>query len=764
MRPYLAIVKDSFREALASRVLWILMLLTTLLLAALAPIGLDEQIGVRFSPADIIDSQTFLAKVRLQQAQPRPSPGKQVWNHFDAAFKKRAENPAAARDGDGPPRPRRDAFDVRLSEELNRLLQLRELYDPAAWKNVRLGAETEALLKRGVEQLSDDELSRLNRLLLEAAFPESIVRGREPAVHISYFGSRRTENPWQMTKKFVLDLVMSLFINGFVGILGIFVAILVTSPIIPQTFNPGAIDLLLSKPISRSLLYLTKFLGGCTFTLINGAYLIGGLWLLLGLRFGQWNDKLLLCIPVFMFLFAIYYAVSALAGAIWKNAIVSVVITILFWGACFTVGNVKGVVEAALLSPRRLVKLVPAGKDLIAANERGEAFRWHDRDRQWRPILEFAEGGDAAAPFGLAMPLIGPEYDRRHERIFAMANPASPFRPARGNLLRIGERADDWQRIDGVAPPAATAALFVDPQGRLLAATAGGVYRLEGEPTEKQRRVKVFGVEVPAGAADSRFALVSPALRLHTPLAAAMDPASGAIALFDGQTLLTLTLGQRNRYRIATQDKLEKAEAGVVALAGQTLLLSLADGWTLALDPADFRRQSESRPEGKTAPRFAEASADGRYFAVMAHNRKLYLYDAQRREMSPAAVAGQGDISAVAFAGDRMLVADALTRVSEYRLPDFSLERRYVPPRGTLEQVYFYLIKPLYTVFPKPGELGNLVNYLLTEETSVAMQGRPGDLQSARLAIDVWGPVWSSLVFVAVTVAAGCWYTSRKDF
>ena len=43
MRAYLAVLKDSFREALASRVLWILLALTTLVLAAVAPIGLSER-------------------------------------------------------------------------------------------------------------------------------------------------------------------------------------------------------------------------------------------------------------------------------------------------------------------------------------------------------------------------------------------------------------------------------------------------------------------------------------------------------------------------------------------------------------------------------------------------------------------------------------------------------------------------------------------------------------------------------------------------
>ena len=761
MRPYLAILKDSFREALASRVLWILLLLSTLLLLLLAPVGLDEQLGARFTPGDILDSRTFLEKVESQQARSQPSPGKQLWSQFSGDFKTRI----ADKDEAEAPRPRRDSLDLRLPEELNRVLANRELYAAAAWKGVRLDAETQALLKRGVEQLDDDELVRLNRLLLEAAFPESIVRAREPAAFFSYLGKRPFDEPAPLTKKAIVDTVLVGFMYWFLGVLGVFAAILVTSPIMPQTFAPGAIDLLLTKPVSRSFVYRTKYFGGCMFTLINGAYMIVGLWLIVGLRFGMWSEKLLLCIPVFMFLFAIYYAVSALAGVVWKNAIVSVVITILFWGVCFVTGTLKNVSELMFLNPQRIVKLFPAGDELLAANERGEAFRFDAPKRQWNEILQYAGAKEATPPFGLAMPLVGPVYDARHERLFALANPLSPFRPARSNLLRVGERGDEWRRIDGVAPPVGTAALFVDPQGRLLAASASGIHRLDGDPTAKPRRVKMFGVEMPVGNNTSAFSIVSPRLRLHTPLTAAIDPATGALALFDGQTLVTLALDEADRYRVRLEKKLEKSQQGVVALAGKTLLLALADGWTMELDATDGKRLFELRPEGRSAPRFVLAAADGGTFAVLFHNRKLYLYDSERRQMAPAAVAGQGDISAAAFAeGDRLLVADRFTRVSEYRLGEMSLDKTYDPDRDTFERIYAYGIKPVYTVFPKPGELNNLVNYLLTDQTSVAIQGGPENLQSTRITPDIWGPVWSILAFVAVTVALGCWYTSRKDF
>ena len=40
---YLAILKDSFREALASRVLWIVLILATVALVVAAPLGLKEE-------------------------------------------------------------------------------------------------------------------------------------------------------------------------------------------------------------------------------------------------------------------------------------------------------------------------------------------------------------------------------------------------------------------------------------------------------------------------------------------------------------------------------------------------------------------------------------------------------------------------------------------------------------------------------------------------------------------------------------------------
>ena len=57
MIPYLAVIKDSFREALVSRVLWILLVLITLLLVGLAPFSWHTTVASRLIRTDIRDGR-----------------------------------------------------------------------------------------------------------------------------------------------------------------------------------------------------------------------------------------------------------------------------------------------------------------------------------------------------------------------------------------------------------------------------------------------------------------------------------------------------------------------------------------------------------------------------------------------------------------------------------------------------------------------------------------------------------------------------------
>ena len=124
-----------------------------------------------------------------------------------------------------------------------------------------------------------------------------------------------------------------------------------------------------------------------------------------------------------------------------------------------------------------------------------------------------------------------------------------------------------------------------------------------------------------------------------------------------------------------------------------------------------------------------------------------------------------GDIHAMAFTdSNSLVVGDLFMRATEYKLPDFSVEASYDPPLSTLQNVYRYALLPIYTVFPKPGELNNVITRLFQEDSTVAISGNNDDLQADQVEIDIQTPLVSNAIFLVIVLALTCLYVSRKDF
>ena len=204
------------------------------------------------------------------------------------------------------------------------------------------------------------------------------------------------------------------------------------------------------------------------------------MWLIAGLRFDIWSGRLLLCIPVFLFLFVIYYSVSALTGVIWRNAIVSVCCTILFWGLCFAVGTAKNLAENTFLDPTRLAAVMPAGDKLLAVNKSGQTFEWSDGAQGVGRDLP-RSGGGAARTFCFANGSWDRSTIRQADRLVAIESKPTRFEffGGAGKLL-VGPRKDDWRRIDSAGTPSGPQALFTDPKGRIVVVSLTGVFRFEG--------------------------------------------------------------------------------------------------------------------------------------------------------------------------------------------------------------------------------------------------------------------------------------------
>ncbi len=113
-----------------------------------------------------------------------------------------------------------------------------------------------------------------------------------------------------------LELLIVTPLAGLCLILAIFAS----ASFIPIMLEKGNIDLLLSKPVSRSQLIWGKFWGGLLVVFLNIAFLIIGVWLIISLKFSYWNPSFLLIILITTFTFAVLYSLIILFGVLTKGS------------------------------------------------------------------------------------------------------------------------------------------------------------------------------------------------------------------------------------------------------------------------------------------------------------------------------------------------------------------------------------------------------------------------------------------------------------
>ncbi|MEW4562386.1 ABC transporter permease subunit [Bremerella sp. JC770] len=754
MRPYLTVIYDSFHEAFVSRVLYILLLALTLVLLAIAPLGYETKRMVTLHRMSIRDVPSFVQELQQQESAEGENPSKRVVALASGPLKELVTAKSDERI------TRNQVNDV--VDGLNSVLTQKEFYSEAAWKDVRLGEETKVLLKQGPDKLTGDDLSYLNRLLMRDAFP--VYLGNVPAeqLYLTYpllwepLPLPITQEMFATTVKYMLTA----FIDVFVGMFAIFVAILVTAPIMPRTFEPGAIDLLLSKPISRSLLILAKYLGGCAFVLLSVTYFLVGLYLIVGWRFDVWSNALLFCIPVFLFQFAIYYCVSVLAGVMWRNSIVSIVVTVLFFYACFGIGFLKtSVFEPFIINPSRLVRLVDTDEGLVGVTQVGQFVQWNESLESWEVVLQSERRGPEN--FAMQSILIGPIYHAPTQRMMYLQQPTGGGSRRRGGTSFLTAKwSGNWVAEEGPGPPTGASWILQDADDNVLIVSSAGVFLYEGDGTQK--KANFLGFDIPLGG-NNAFKRIGPGdgVPYFPPFAAAMDASSNRLLIQNQGTLYLLERDPKKGYVVKTEAQREEDGETAVGLTGKLAVVADEDGHVELRDAETLEVQKSFRPAGDTPPSSLETSRDGKYVAVLFHDGTLWLYDVEAGEGSRI----DSDASAIAFNEGNLYYADNKTRVRARSLSSGETLETYWPESDWWRFTYDWVIEPIYYVFPKPGELNNLLKYLVTDESTSSFQGpqSTGDLREVRMADNIVMPVVHNLIFICVMLGITCFYVSRLD-
>lgn len=200
-------------------------------------------------------------------------------------------------------------------------------------------------------------------------------------------------------------------------------ALVSTAGIIPDLVSGGTIEPLLSKPIGRVRLFLTKYLTGLFFVGMQILVFSLGCFLVLGIRGGAWEPGLFMALPIVLAFFSFLFSFCALIGLVTRSTIAALLLTMLFWCMIF---------------------IVNLGDTIMLQQREGSIVRVEDREANIEPQEKFArtrieqwraEGRPIPGEAGEPLP-------EEFADSLEAANPT--LRTARTRLQESREAVDTW--------------------------------------------------------------------------------------------------------------------------------------------------------------------------------------------------------------------------------------------------------------------------------------------------------------------------------
>jgi len=347
VRVFLAILKDSFREAVDSKVLYFLVSLSLISMVFCLGVGFKKQPYAE--AVERLFSRSSWGAVRIPEGElDKPLP------------------PLV------PPKV------VSIEEDGGVVEVTLEMKDPEAFHaRVLINYNFDPKDLDGSFQYEDRDINTLEgesgfkrylqtRLMLAGYIPNRVRKDGDghyvvtcgPQGEFSasgaqsltlFFGLSEINLVSFSARRMVLR-IQSLLANNIAGQFGVLIAVVVTAWFMPNMLKKGSIDLLLARPVPRWRLLVYRYLGGLTFVALNASILIGGTWagLTIGTGFVQWGY--LLCAVTLTLLFAIVYSVSVLTSVLFRNVVLSIVFPVAFWFVCSTVNTIHLLFDNPILS------------------------------------------------------------------------------------------------------------------------------------------------------------------------------------------------------------------------------------------------------------------------------------------------------------------------------------------------------------------------------------------------------------------------------
>ncbi len=786
MRPYLAVIADSFRAAFNSRVLWVAFIAIYVFLIAIAPIGYREVYTTTIRWSDLTQNGTRMKYLLARDLDAsRKTPAGQIARAMPEELRSNLRKVAEGNEV-------RISLDL-LAGALTGLLDRDDWYDESVWANTVKLRELRELDAKESSELSDDLKRRRNRLRIEAALPGVFENRGARSIALTYAGidfpAIFQVDPAQF-QMLLNHFVLRLIIDWLLGFIMIFLGILVTAAIIPDMLQPGSLHLLLSKPVSRTLLFLSKFIGGCAFVLLCVSQLIIGLWLISGFRLGLWNHRLLYCIPVCVFLFAVFYSVSAVAGLRWRSPILSIALTNIFGAVCLFIGIAGGVADGFIDEPDRIESFVVVDDTVIAATRGAKLRRLEAAEQQWQDLFPDDPG----------------QRDRLLAPVQLNVNQVATARVRGGRMNWFGsgatpvlllDRNNEWKPMQGRELPTTTSQLLRTHQGRLIAANSAEVSVMTGElemsdgqtdagddnesldKSNEPAQSGLFGKLMQMmGASTAGFEPLTPAnFPLNSPRSIVFSQSKGDCYIASSDRITLFSQAATEAVTSPTPWSLRQRIS--LELGNRNVWIGLGSQWLIVFrqkePPRAFSRSLQPLEMKLDIPldftQLAIATVHSNEandaLAIVTLDGQVQLLKATLDAEQTLTLRGQqlavSDADAVAFdSQNRCWVSHHVDRFSIFDSDSGKRINTITPAVQGWRRINQLVVTPLRTVTPQTGELSETIAAIVSGEDAIQLPFE--DEGNATERYNVWRPVLTCAGFIVFMLTIGCVYFARTDF
>ena len=178
---------------------------------------------------------------------------------------------------------------------------------------------------------------------------------------------------------FYLVIFNNVVIKWWLGWLAIALAIISCCSIFPEALKQGAVDVAVSKPMSRVKFFVIKYIGSLLFVLLQVVSFCVIVFLALGLRFGHWNVSVFWAVPLLVFVFSMVYCFGVLVAVWSRSTMLSLLSMLLLWGGSWLIHITEDVMYGLSYGAEEAGLKVDMSTGQVSESSSGD----HDGMKRW---------------------------------------------------------------------------------------------------------------------------------------------------------------------------------------------------------------------------------------------------------------------------------------------------------------------------------------------------------------------------------------------